>query len=95
MGPGVSWAFLGLFTGVGKLALVASLALLLFGRADALRHIAPRALRPWLAALRPGRSASTRLGRRGWLVLKILGWAALAAWVATRLTRIGRMSSSR
>ena len=95
MGPGVSWAFLGLFTGVGKLALVASVALLLFGRADVLRHVAPRALRPWLSALRPGAPSPLRLGRRNLLVLKVLGWAALAAWVATRLTRIGQTSSSR
>jgi len=95
MGPGMPWAFLGLFTGVGKLALVASVALLLFGRTDVLRHIAPRALRPWLSTLRPGVSAPFRLGHRNVLALKILGWAALAAWVATRLTRIGRLPSSR
>ena len=95
MGPGVPWAFLGLFTGVGKLAVVASVALLLFGRADMLRHLAPRALRPFLPAARAGGSPSRWLGRRGVLTFKILAWVALAAWVATRLTRIGPTISSR
>lgn len=87
LGAGACWAFFGLFTGFGKLAVVASLALLLFGKTDLLRQFTPRALRPFLPARDPSRGP--RIGPRAVLALKVLGWTALFAWVATRITQIG------
>ncbi len=91
MGFGAPWAFLGLFTGVGKLAVVASIALLLFGKGDLVRRFAPRVLRPFLPAGNPSRGPI--FGPRALLTLKVLAWAALAAWIATRITRIGPFPS--
>jgi len=86
-GFGGPWAFLGLFTGAGKMALVASIALLLFGKGDLVRRFAPRALRPFLPSGHPARGPL--LGPHAVLALKVLAWVALAAWIATRITRIG------
>lgn len=94
MAPGPIWAFLGLLTGARKFLFVSMLALLLFGTPGALRHLAPGPLRVWLSASRPGGPTSPRLGRRTRLVLKGLCWVALAAWVATRATRIGPARST-
>ncbi len=86
--PVVPWAFLGLLTGPGKLMVVVVVGLMLFGRVGVLRHLAPRSLRPFLGAI-PWERWIPRVGPRGRLALKVLAWVALAAWVATRMTRIG------
>ena len=87
-GPGATWAFLGLLTGPGKFVMLAAVGLLLFGRIGVLRHLTPRSFRPFLGAI-PWDRWVPRLSPRSVLALKVLGWAALAAWVATRMTRIG------
>ena len=54
-GFGPFWAFFGLFTGVGKLVMIASIALLLFGKGDVVRHFTPAPLRPFLPSRDPSR----------------------------------------
>jgi hypothetical protein len=84
--PGATWAFLGLFTGFWKLVLVASVALLFYGRSGLQRHPIVRALLPELQATRTRASAPARpwLGTRAYILLVVTAATAVAAWIVTR-----------
>jgi len=74
---------LGLFAGIWKLALVASLAVLFFGRSHRVRSFL-RALAP--NRPRPSSKEVPRLGRLGYIILVVTAATAVATWIIIRLT---------
>ena len=79
-----SWGFLGLFAGPWKLAIVAAVVVLFYGRA--IRPHAQRFLRPTTSPRPvsdpPGRS----FGDRVYLLLIVVAATAVATWIVTKLT---------
>lgn len=87
------WAFVGLFSGIWRLLLVALVALVLYGRLGMRLpgHPLLRLLQPWSA--RPAVAARTRpVARLPWyadrwfIFFLVLAATAVAAWIVTRMT---------
>ena len=106
IGPGAVWAFLGL-PGLREILVVAVVTLLLYGRSGLLMHRRFQALRPWLGPARrePPRPTPARRGvgdgvgvgrgDRVFWALALTAAAAVAAWIATRMTILTPSSSPR
>jgi hypothetical protein len=90
------WAFIGLLSGLWKLAIVAVLALIFYGRLGLPQHPLLRLLLPWSPPARreaatPATPAKpsrrpTWLNDRWFVFLMVLAATALAAWIVTRMT---------
>ena len=89
IGTGTPWAFIGLFTGLGKLALIALVTLVAYGRSPVLRGLVLRALRPTSTAPRATPQAASRLGDRWFVALVVTAATGVAAWIVTRMTMTG------
>ncbi len=106
IGPGPVWAFLGI-PGLREILVVAVVSLLLYGRSGLLMHRQFQAIRPWLAPARrepprptPARrgvgvSVGAGLGDRVFWALALTAAAAVAAWIATRMTILAPSSPPR
>jgi hypothetical protein len=98
--PGAVWAFLGV-PGLREILVVAVVTLVLYGRSGLLMHRRFQALRPWLGppGREPPRTTSVRrgagLGDRVFWVLAITAAAAVASWVAIRMTILAPASPIR
>jgi hypothetical protein len=105
----VSWAFIGLLSGIWKIAAVAAVAGYYVWRKGYLRHPLIRLLRPWAAratqvdAARAGPRSPRPVARPRWwvralrdrwtLLLFIAVVSALLAWVLARMTIPGAVGS--
>jgi hypothetical protein len=87
------WAFVGLFSGIWKLAIVAVIAIICYGRLGLPRHPIFRLLLPWTSM--PGRTSAppaesnkriSWLGDRWFVFLMVIAATAVAAWIVTRMT---------
>ena len=108
IGPGPVWAFLGL-PGLREILVVAVVTLLLYGRSGLMMHRRFQVLRPWLSParrepLRPspiparqgvGVGPRLGLGDRVFWALALTAAAAVAAWIATRMTILAPSSPPR
>jgi hypothetical protein len=82
-------AFVGLFAGVWKLALVAGAAFVLINRTGLGRLPWLRLLRPWTtppSALRVDPRERSKFGDRVFWFVTIVAATAVAAWIVTRMT---------
>jgi hypothetical protein len=70
--------------GFWKLVLVASVALILYGRSGVHRHPVVRALLPRRQATRTPAPGRSRLGTRAYILLVVTAATAVAAVIATR-----------
>jgi hypothetical protein len=84
---------MGLFSGIWKLAIVAVVAFVAYGRLGLPRHPIFRLLMPWTPAPRnqaaPAEKPSRRpawMSDRWFIFLMVMAATALAAWIVTRMT---------
>jgi hypothetical protein len=99
MGSGLplTWAFVGLFTGFGKLVILAVLALLFYGRLGLPRHPLWRLLSPWssVPADKRTKGATEAWYRdRVFVFLVVISATAVAAWIVTKMTLLGAPGAS-
>jgi hypothetical protein len=97
---GPPWAFLGLFAGIWKLAIVTGVAATVLWRTGLWNHPLVRLLRPWTSptrsagtvSARPPAPHSLRSDRIFWF-FTIVAATAVAAWIVTRMTISGSVHS--
>jgi len=108
IGPGPVWAFLGL-PGLREILVVAVVTLVLYGRSGLMMHRRFQVLRPWLSPARREQSKTRPtpasrgvcvgphpgLGDRLFWALALTAAAAVAAWIATRVTILAPSSPPR